>query len=197
MGLIVSGAVENIAVVFSKRKAAKQQATVTQIAVENIMSCYASDPEQWEVRAAVVLFDAEEEGNPYGVITLGFSEDDRTAIYMDFDLTALVKDAQLVPDVLSAEAIALDWVGERGEQLDFRYLPGIYQAAYMEWATGIEQESHETHFMWALPGGGDLLPMREFPPRTGPTETTPIVGEASFVLLPRDAVDSLFATRGW
>lgn len=182
---------------FNRRREPKRPDSAAQAAVNEIAACFASDPDEWEVRGAVVFFDGADDTNPYGVVNMGFTEEDRAAIYMDFDLAALVYEAQRVPDVATGEAVAAAWVGARGQRFEFRNLPGIYQAAYVAWSTGLQLESHESQFMWVMPSVGGQVPTREFPPRTGPTDMTPEPGKASFILLPREAVDGLFRTRGW
>ena len=91
-------------------------------------------------------------------------------------------------------------MGEDAERFPFNGLPGVYQAAYVACVRGVPVEPHESEFMWALMDSdseADYVAVREFPPKTGPTEYTPEPGTAAFFLLPRAVVESLYRTRGW
>jgi hypothetical protein len=184
--------------------------------------CLASDPDELEVRSAIVLHqdprllppnaleparaEAEESGEPFAglpefvVLTFAFSEDDRVALYMDGDRKCLVYGVEVADSLSDAERHAREWVGAGSVELPFRHLPGVYQAAFIEYVTGADLPPHESEFAWVLPtagGEGEHMPFREFPPRTGPTDFTPDPKVVSFGLLPRAAVDELMGSRGW
>jgi hypothetical protein len=178
--------------VFKKKRLAKQERKAAQVAVANVVSCFCSHPDEIEVRSSVVLHDGEDPAQPFGIVNLGFSDDDRPAIYMDGDLTALVYEVHRAPSVTSAEAMALEWIAS-AEKMDFRYLPGVYQAAYVEFVTGIPQEPHESHFAWALPPVNGMHPFCRFPPDVNKDAKE----SRGFVLMPEHAVDALYESRGW
>jgi hypothetical protein len=109
---------------------------------------------------------------------------------MDVDVEAVVHGAWREHDLDVARAIAAEWV-HAAEPMGFEYLPGVFQAAFVQFVTGIRQEPHETQFMWALPSDADYMPMREFPPKVDAS------GEGKFMLMPREAVAALYRSRGW
>jgi hypothetical protein len=90
------------------------------------MSCFISNLNEFEVRSSVVFHDGQDPAEPIGVVNFGFSEDDRVALYMDGDLTALVHERHRAANRQSAERIAARWVGKDGEPVEFRYIPGVY-----------------------------------------------------------------------
>jgi hypothetical protein len=188
--------------------------------LDQTIACFASDPDQLEVRAAVVLHldprllprnaethaarEAAEAGedefeglSEFVVFKMAFGEDDRAGLYMDGDPSCLVYQVEGASRDVDAEALARAWVGEGVRRVRFEHLPGVYQAAYVSHVRGTPVEADETQFMWAIPGEDDaaFVPVREFPPRTGATELTREPGTVSFGLLPRAAVDELYRVR--
>jgi hypothetical protein len=177
---------------FKRKRSQRQERQAAQEALASLISCFISDPNNFDVRSSVVLHDGQDPSQPIGVVNFGFSDDERQAVYMDGDLSVLVYQAQLAQDRPTAEAIALDWVGG-GDQVDFRYLPGVYQAAYVQFITGCVPEPNETQFAWALPPVGDMHMFRKFPPPVDADTDE----NRNFVLMPRHAIDALWRTRGW
>jgi hypothetical protein len=119
---------------------------------------------------------------------------------MEHDRTCLVRGVDVRDTVDASRVPGTEWVGANGFETPFRYLPGVYQAAFVAYVTGSHPDAHPSEFMWATPGedpGSEWLPFREFPPRLEPTEVTPEPGKVSFGLLPRNALDQMPSDRGW
>ncbi len=120
---------------------------------------------------------------------------------MEGDPTVLGKDGGLFNTEAEAEARAVEWVGDGHLRLPLSGLPGIYQVAHMAAVTGRDSLGGSGEFMWALPvpadNPADLQPIREFPPKTGPTEMTPDPSEVSIFFLPRAAVEGMQREFGW
>jgi hypothetical protein len=187
--------------------------------LDQTIACFASDPDDWDVRAAAVLHldrrllpndveeiaarEAAERGDPfegvpsYVIYKMAFNEDDRVPLYMDGDPACLVHEVGTADEEPPALSEARAWAGSGGKEYEFEHLPGVYQAAYLSSVRGTPVDSDPTQFMWAIPGDGDLVPVREFPPRNGPTDMTPEPGTVAWSLLPRSAIDELLARRGW
>jgi hypothetical protein len=131
------------------------------------------------------------------VFNFGFDNEDRTSLYGDHDRTVLVREVDVARDLPSAVASAQAWVGKAGEQFPFQNIPGVYQAAFVEFVTGNRVEMSETEFMWALPAEGDHVPFREFPPRLKESDTSPGPDKVGFALFPRQVVEQMYKKRGW
>jgi hypothetical protein len=215
---------DNIALPMLKRRRPLKDWPARQL-VDHVETCFASNPDAFEVRASVVFYqelaqlpkdtatEAAEEAAAAGeafdefpefvAFHFGFSEEDRVELYMDFDRTCLVRGVEAVTTLAVAKEEAADWVGEGAIELPFEFLPGVYQFAFIDYLTGQYHDAHETEFMWALPpsDGNAYIPFREFPPKVKPTEFTPDPAKVSFGLLPLEAVQQLYASRranlGW
>jgi hypothetical protein len=185
------------------------------------VACFTSDPDQLEVRAATILHQdlkllpkrvekqaaeqresgAEPEFQPFALACFGFTEDDRIGLYMEGDPTVLAKDGGLFATQEDAESRALAWVGDGAQRLPLANVPGVYQIAYMVSVTGDNSLGGSGEFMWALPAPDDaaiaMQPIREFPPKTGPTEMTPDPGQVSIFLLPTAVVEAMQREFGW
>lgn len=185
------------------------------------VACFTSDPDQLEVRAATILHQdpkllpkrVEREAaqqreagtepgfQPFALACFGFTEDDRVGLYMEGDATVLIKDGGLFPTRDEAEERALSWVGDSGQRFPMANIPGVYQVAYMVSVTGDHSLGGSGEFMWALPAPDDaavaMQPIREFPPKTGPTDMTPDPDQVSIFLLPSAAVEAMQREFGW
>jgi hypothetical protein len=181
------------------------------LVAKQTVACFASDPDQLEVRAATILHqdpkllpkhvEVDPEFAPFALSCWGFTHDDRVGLYMDGDPTVLGKDGGLFDTEAEAVARAVEWVGDGHLRLPLVGLPGVYQVAYMVAVTGDDSLGGSGQFMWALPAPAenpaDLQPIREFPPKTGPTEMTPDPAKVSIFFLPRAVVEGMQREFGW
>jgi hypothetical protein len=94
-----------------------------------------------------------------------------------------VRDVDTFADLVEAGLAGERWIGGAPTATTLRFLPGIYQAAFFEWITGVPRAWNELQLLWALDSGSDLVPTREYPPRLG----QPI----EWVLMPRAKLDEL------
>jgi hypothetical protein len=189
--------------------------------IDHAVYCVSSNPEELEVRSALVLHqnlarlpeniedlamrEAQEQGIAfdgfceYVTYMFGFEHDDRVGLYMDYDRSCLVKGVVPIRTLEDAKREADRWVGDGSIITPFSSLPGVYQLSFVEYITGIEQESHPSEFCWAI-DSDESTPMvitRRFPPAANPTEDDPNPDEVLFSLLPRHAVQEIFSGRGW
>jgi hypothetical protein len=147
---------------------------------KQIVSCFTSDPDDEHVRAVVVLHQDEallpkdapklaaaEAGDagepfegipPYMAFAFGFNDDDRTEIFMGGDMTTVVREWAGFKTPTEAERYAAAWCGEGAKVFDFENIPGLYQAAFMEFITGKEYDLGPLTFAWTLPAVGDYGP---------------------------------------
>lgn len=90
---------------------------VRQIASQTV-ACFTSDPDEFEVRAAVALhldpslLPKDVESVAFNVFGFAFDHDDRVGLYMDVDPTVLVKMHEGAETLDEAEQLALGWCGE-------------------------------------------------------------------------------------
>jgi hypothetical protein len=184
--------------------------------VRQVDCCVASDPEQREVHAVIVLHqdpdllpkDAakwaqEAAGDPreqlaeYVMFGLFFEEIDREALYMDGDPACLVKMIDGLMNQGEARDAAREWVGPTAQELPFHQLPGIYQTAFVKHVVGYQADLDALEMAWYLPGGNGLSLVRDFPPRLGPSPITPEPGRVSWAMMPSAAVEEMFRQRGF
>jgi len=154
---------------------------------EQIVQCFTSDPDDADVRAVVVLHqdlellpkdiekqaarEATEMGEPYTGIppymgfAFGFDDDDRVGLFMDGDMTVVVREGRAFQTPTDAAAFAEDYCGPGTHVLPFENIPGLYQSAFMEFITGREYDMGPLTFAWTLPAVGDYVPMMQFPPK--------------------------------
>ena len=105
---------------------------------------------------------------PYGVFTFDFDDGDRVALYVDHDPTVLIRDIDVKFDLPDAVAAARHWTGDKTTEAEFRNIPGVYQTALIEAITGTSRRWEGSLSMsWHLPGGGEYVVCRKYPPRAG------------------------------
>jgi hypothetical protein len=171
----------------------------------DIAAAYIGDADQYAVRAAVGVryayerlpksvveewkADAEREqpgrGMPsHGVFQFDFSEDDRVALYMDHDKSAVIRDVVTAYDGDDAAAAVIQWVGESGREVGLENLPGVYLSALIEAVTGVKRFWNEHELAWWLPGDGPYVPYRKYPP--------PANEAVEFVLMPTELRQATF-----
>ncbi len=167
--------------------------------VGDIAAAYFGDADQYAVRAAIIVryaydrlpksvvaqweADATTEqpgrGMPsHGVFQFDFSDDDRVALYMDHDKSAVIRDVVMTFDSDEAATTVIEWVGESGHEAEPENLPGVYLSAFIEAVTGVERFWNEFELSWWLPGDGPYAPYRKYPP--------PVNEAVEFVLMPTE-----------
>ena len=159
-----------------------------------MQAVYHGNTDKRYVRAAIVIRYAVERLPPaqaadlgweagdemYGAFKIDFDDEDRVEVFMGGNRGMLVREIENFENVEDAAASAIKWVGKKPSQVAFCYLPGLYQAAFFEAATGVSRVWNELQFWWAVPGDqaeADLVPVRMYPPRVDETEQ-------SWVLMP-------------
>lgn len=173
--------------------------------VGDIAAAYFGDADQYAVRVAVVVrypyerlpkavldewkADAETEqpgrGMPsHGVFQFDFSDDDRVALYMDHDKSAVIRNVVTAFDNDEASAAVIEWVGESGQEAELENVPGVYLSALIEAVTGVERFWNEHELAWWLPGDGPYVPYRKYPP--------PVNEAVGFVLMPTEVRQATF-----
>jgi hypothetical protein len=167
--------------------------------VADITAAYIGDADQYAVRAAAVVryayerlpksvvdewkADTEREqpgrGMPsHGVFQFDFSDDDRFALYMDHDKSAVIRGVVTAFDYDEAAATVIQWVGESGQEVGLENLPGVYLSALIEAVTRVERLWNEHELAWWLPGDGPYVPYRKYPPSANEA--------VEFVLMPTE-----------
>ncbi len=183
----------------------KRRKHVTEWSVGTIakqtVACFTSDPDQLDVRAAVVLHLDPEllprnvQSVAYNMIGFAFNEDDRIGIFVEADPTCCAKWLQGADTLDEAKQLAAGWCGEGASERPLRNLPGIYQVAYMQRMTGDEDLGGAGQFGWAIARGSEGMDIcREFPPRLVDGEPPTEVG---FILIPSPVVDGFQREFGW
>lgn len=129
---------------------------------KHIVSCFTSDLDHDDVRAVVVLHqdesllpkdapkqaaaEADEAGEPfdgipsYMAFAFGFNDDDRVELFMGGVMTTVVREWTGFNTPIEAARYAAGWCGEGAKVFDFENIPGLYQAAFMEFITGKEYD---------------------------------------------------------
>jgi len=200
-----------------KRRAPVRDWSMTQVQAQ-IIACFTTNPDQFEVRSAVVFHqdpellpeDAPEvwqqeveaagetyEGFPeYFTVKLGFSEEDRIPLYMDFDPVCLVYEAEGTLDRTKALEAARSWC-EPAQPMPFINIPGVHQGHFLSFILQREVDPGPSGLVWMLPPTSGHSAVRDFPPRKKPTTLTPTPGETSFAIFPQSAVDEINRQREW
>lgn len=153
---------------------------------QQVVNCYTSDPDSDAVRAVVVLhqderllprnsakqaaMEAAEAGEefhglpPYLAFAMKLDDEDRADVLLG-GFSNAVQDYGGFASPREAAAFALEWIGPDATPFPFENIPGIYQAAFIEYVTGKPVEITPAIWMWALPATGDMVPVRQFPSR--------------------------------
>jgi hypothetical protein len=169
---------------------------------EQTVACFTTDPDEYEVRAAVVLrldpalLPKDVESVAYNVLGFAFNEDDRVGLYVEVDPTILVKMQEGAETLDAAKQLALGWCGDGASERSLRNIPGVYQVAYMQRITGNRDLGGSGEFGWAIETGKkgyDVV--REFPPKL--TEEGHGPKPPEFVVLPTAVVDGFQREFGW
>jgi hypothetical protein len=169
-------------------------------AVARVVSCFTSDPDSYDVRAAVVFRPPDvatsSNGSELLVAQLLFRDEDRADYFTSLDPWYIVR--EVIPAANPAEAgkLAAEWIGPSCNEVSFDFIPGLYQYAFV----GIHGESPPpitgAEYMWFLPcEDPDMLVVRPFP--SGFSEAGPPIGEVGFLRMPRAAAEEILRGRGW
>jgi hypothetical protein len=119
----------------------------------------------WEADAAT---ESPSGLRSHAVFLFDFDEVDRPTLYMDGDRSVLIRTVQPADGIADGRAVALDWVGKPSEETDITHIPGAYQAALIEFVTGVERLWNQEALGWWLPhdGPGPPYVFRNYPPNT-------------------------------
>ncbi len=172
-------------------------------AVAHIVCCFTSDPDEYEVRGAVVFHppekDAPTDAPPLMVAEMLWLDDDRDDYFMSADPWRVVREIVPARDVAEGRETAIAWIGPTCRELAFESFPGLYQHVFVTLFTaGREPPLSGTEYLWFLPPESDdaeVRMVRAFPSGIG--ETGPPIGEVGVVLMERVAVAELLRQRGW
>ena len=194
---------------FRRRRLSKQldreeaaQRTAAREAVGRIVCSFTSDPDEYDVRGAVVFHppatDAPPDPPELMVAQMFWRDEDRENYFLEHDPWSVVRDLLPAADESEARALATSWIGPTCRELSTQWFPGLYLNVYVELYTGQDPPLDGTAGMWFLPPESDdaaLIVVRHFPSGIG--ETGPPIGEVGCVLFQRASVDELLRLRGW
>lgn len=166
--------------------------TIARVAIPHVRTCFTSDPDQYDVLTAVVFLNPK--SRAFEVFEFAW-DDGQKMLWMD-DSRCVVRDVVSVHDEEEARLIAVAWVGDAPREVGFKFIPGIYQSAFVHVLAGYEPPSCVLAWNWVLPSEHDILPVRLFPAGMG-GELNPPVGEVRFVAMRRDEVETIWRLRGW
>jgi len=181
-----------------KRRQPQEKWTPIEVMTDVELAFYGDADQRYVRSAAVVRYayerlpnetlkawkaDAESEhpgrGMPsHGVFKFDFGEDDRFALYMEHDTSAVIREIEVAFDLDEASTAARGWVGESHTKCHFMNIPGVYQAALIEAVTGVARFWNEIEMSWWFPGDGPYVPFKKYPP--------PLNEPDGFVLMPRE-----------
>jgi hypothetical protein len=176
----------------------REVVAVARDAIPRVRACWVTDPDEYEVKAAVVFepsLDQRGDGPPFDVFEFRWDEQYRSDYFMSGDANYLLHEAVGAEDELAAAAAAADWVGAGGREVPFNLLPGLYQTAFVGVLAGREPPFWELGWLWVLPVDSNVWPVRYFPSGLG--ENAPPIGEVGCVLMPRAAIEEIWRLRGW
>lgn len=171
---------------------------VARDAIPRVRACFTTDPDQYEVKAAIVFEPTaqQRDGGPrLDVFEFKWDEQYRLDYFETGDSRYLVRDVVGADDEQAARLAAREWVGDRGREVTFNLLPGLYQTGFIGLLAGREPPFWPLGWLWVVPSDGEYWPVRYFPSGLG--ENAPPVGEVGFVLMPRVAVEEIWRLRGW
>jgi hypothetical protein len=159
--------------------------------VARITACFVSDPDAYDVRAAVIT---KGETDDLLLVRLAWSDDDR-AEYFSGNPWCVVEDVLDVPDTATGRQRAADWIGDSVREVPFNLLPGLFQEAYVAAVVQPAPPADPLGYWWVVPTDAEHWPVRIFPSGIG--EDAPPIGEVGFVLMPRAAIEEMWRLRGW
>jgi hypothetical protein len=173
-------------------------AAIARDSIPRVRACFTTDPDQYEVRAAIVYEPtADQRGDrpPFDVFELKWEEQLRLDYFESGDSRYLLEEVVGAGDELGARAVAHNWVGVGGREVPFNLLPGLYQTAFVGLLAGREPPFWPLGWMWVVPSDDEYWPVRHFPSGLG--DKAPPIGEVGYVLMPRVAIEEIWRLRGW
>lgn len=184
-----------------EREAEARAITAARTAVGNVVGCFVSDPDDYEVRSCIAI---RNDADGVNVLHLQWDDEDvRLAYFGEGDSSAVIRDVTPVAQLSDASAVAESWIGPTCHEVPFQALPGFYQHVFVE--ALIQDELGVMGYvalpldpllgMWVLSEGSDVVMVRPFPSGTG--ENSPPIGEVGFVGMPQAAISEMFRLRGW
>jgi hypothetical protein len=171
---------------------------VARDAVPRIRACFTTDPDQYEVRAAIIYEPTAEQRDsppPLDVFELKWGEQYRSDYFESGDARYLLEEVVGAADEEAARAAAHKWVGSDAREVPFNLLPGLYQTAFVGLLAGREPPSWPLGWLWVVASDDEYWPVRYFPSGLG--ENAPPIGEVGYVLMPRVAIEEIWRLRGW
>lgn len=169
---------------------------VARDAISRVSACFASDPDEYDVRAAVIWRPPQDDAPDIDVLQFAWDDNDRTDYVLSGDPSYVVRGITEAANEEEARRIAEAWVGPSCRELaEFNFLPGYYQNAFVAALAGREPPPYGLEYLWAPSPEGEVWPVRYFPSGIG--EKAPPIGQVGFILMPGAAVQELWRLRGW
>jgi hypothetical protein len=184
-----------------ERKAEARALDAARAAVDNVLGCFVSDFDDYEVRSCIAI---RNDAGGVNVLHLGWDDEDvRFNYFRDGDVGAVISEVTPVSELSAAGAIAERWIGPTCREVPFNALPGFYQHVYVEAlvqdvlgaGADLPLPLNPLVYSWVSPTDSDLWVVRIFPSGIG--ETGPPIGEVGCVLMPRAAIEEMYRLRGW
>src|ERR1700680_2540534 len=107
----------------------KEAAARASAAMPNVVSCFCTDPDEYDVRAAIVWHPHEPDAPEIVVFKFGWADEDREGLFFDGTAICVREGVEVSTDAVG-EDVCREWVGESSRRVQFEYLPGIYQMAF-------------------------------------------------------------------
>jgi hypothetical protein len=166
---------------------------VARDAVSRITACSSTTADDYDARAAIVFApDAPE----LTVFQLAWDDDHRGEFLMYGNLEYVVPEVVSAPDAAGARRVAEAWVGPTSREVGFRFLPGVFQSAFVAALAGSAPPFWGLDYIW-VPAALDAeyWPIRVFPSGFG--ENPVPIGEVGFLLMSSIVIDEFWRLRGW
>jgi hypothetical protein len=159
-----------------------------------IVTCFVTDPDLYDVKAAVVT---KGETSNLLLVRMAWTDESYVPYYHDQDPWAVVRDAIDLPDFPTGRQAAEEWIGDSIREVPFKLLPGLFQEAYVAAVVDPRPPPDPLGYSWVVPGdyNDEHWPVRLFPSGIG--ENAPPVGKVGYVIMPRIAIEELWRLRGW
>lgn len=154
--------------------------------------------------AAVVWHPNEPNVPEILVLKFGWDDAQLDDLMLDGPGISVWEGVEVATDAVG-EAACRDWVGEPCRQIQFDYLPGLFQMGFFNRVTRGEEPPMSSGLIgrWiasALDSDAPdpdavAWPVRRFP--AGMSSAGPEVGQLGYVLMPRSAAEEILRLRGW
>lgn len=184
-----------------ERAAEARALAAARSAVANVVACFCSDPDVYEVRASIAVDDGA-----CGINVFQLQWDDgniREAYFLEGDTSAVIARVDGADDIAGVEANAQDWIGRTCSQVRFIGLPGLFQHVYVKACVqrtlspgaDLSLPLDPLTNLWVCSVGDDTVVARLFPSGLG--ENAPPIGKVGFVHVLSGAVGEMYRHRGW